>query len=201
MRLRNDPNAQNVIDTSPYVIRDFPIELNSKTILEIGMGKGEMLTQLAANNPNNFYIGIEKYPTVVVKALKKAKELNLNNFQVICDDVSNLTNKFSGKVNEIWLTFSDPWPKKRHFKRRLTYKSFLDIYKSILSSDGTLKIKTDNDAFFNWSREHISDYGAKIIFETNDLHNSVKNINNVCTGYEIKWSQRGKNINYMEVKF
>ncbi len=201
MRLRNDPNAREKLNDSNIIIKDFPISLNNKTIIEIGMGKGEMITQLAFMNPNKTYIGIEKYPTVAAKALKKAQELKLTNFFIICDDVINLKENFNGKVDEIWLTFSDPWPKDRHFKRRLTYKDFLDIYKSILSQDGILKIKTDNDKFFAWSIESIEDYGAKIIFKTNDLHNSEKNSSNVKTGYEIKWSEKGKNINYMEVKF
>lgn len=201
MRLRNDPSAKKIIDNSKYVITEFPIKLDSDVVLEIGMGKGEMLTQLALNNPNKIFIGIEKYPTVAVKAIKKAQALNLNNFFVVNKDLIDLKDAFSGHVQEIWLTFSDPWPKKRHFKRRLTYKSFLDIYKSILGSKGILKIKTDNDAFFDWSIESIQNYGAKIVYITRDLHNDIKNADNIPTGYEIKWSQQNKNINFMEIQF
>lgn len=201
MRLRNDPNAIKYINESKMVIRDFPFNFPLNTILEIGMGKGEMLVQLAYNNPLKTFVGIEKYQTVACKALKKAAKLNLNNFFVICDDISKLENKFKGTVNEIWLTFSDPWPKKRHFKRRLTYKTFLDIYKKILSKNGVLKIKTDNDIFFDWTIESIREYGAKIVYQTKDLHNSEKNKTNVLTGYEVKWSKKGKNINYLEVCF
>lgn len=201
MRLRNDPNAIQYVNNSELVIKDFPFKLSTNTTIEIGMGKGEMLVQLALENPNRFFIGIEKYQTVAVKALKKAKKLNLKNFFVICEDVSKLENKLEGEVDEIWLTFSDPWPKKRHFKRRLTYKTFLDIYKNVLSNDGILKIKTDNDDFFAWSIESIIEYGGQILFQTNNLHKSIKNENNIPTGYEIKWSGKGKNINYLEVKF
>lgn len=201
MRLRNDPKAREKIDNSNLVIKDFPIKLNENVILEIGMGKGEMLIQLALNNPNNIYIGIEKYPTVVAKAISLANKLNLKNFFVACNELSNLENNFDGKVKEIWLTFSDPWPKKRHYKRRLTYFKFLNIYKSLLTKEGILKLKTDNDDFFNWSIESFKNYGAKIIYLTNDLHNSEKNEFNIQTGYEIKWSKKGKNINYIEVSF
>lgn len=201
MRLRNDPRAQEQLDNSELVIKDFPIKLNKETILEIGMGKGEMLCQLAFKNPSKIYIGIEKFPTVAVKAMKRAVKMNLKNLFIVCSDVEKLIDSFQGNVNEIWLTFSDPWPKKRHFKRRLTYKVFLDIYKKLLSKDGILRIKTDNDLFFEWSVDHIEEYGAKILYLTNDLHNSPKNENNVKTCYEIKWSEKGKNINYMEVKF
>ena len=101
MRLRNDPKAREKIDNSNLVIKDFPIELNENVILEIGMGKGEMLIQLALNNPNNIYIGIEKYPTVVAKAISLANKLNLKNFFVVCNELSNLENNFNGKVKEI----------------------------------------------------------------------------------------------------
>lgn len=201
MRLRNDPNAKDYINNSKMVINDFPIKVSQNTVLEIGMGKGEMLTQLAFINPTKMFVGIEKYPTVVVKALKKAEKLNLNNFFVINKDLKELSTSFQGKVDEIWLTFSDPWPKDRHYKRRLTYKDFLIIYKELLSKNGILKIKTDNDKFFNWSINSIKEFGATITFLTNDLHNSEKSALNIKTGYEIKWSEKGKNINYMEVKF
>lgn len=201
MRLRNNPNARTELESSDIVIKKFPIKLDKNTILEIGMGKGEMLCELAHNNPNNIYIGIEKYPTVAVKALKKAISLNLKNLFIVCENIEKLAESFDGKVNEIWLTFSDPWPKKRHYKKRLTYRAFLDIYKKILNKNGVLKIKTDNDQFFNWSIEEIKEYGANIIYMTNDLHNSSKNITNIKTGYEIKWLEKGKNINYMEVIF
>lgn len=201
MRLRNDPNAAILLNESNFVIKEFPVNLNSSTILEIGMGKGEMICQLAENNQNKTYIGIEKYPTVAARALKLATSKNLNNFFIICEDILKLQNCFIGNVDEIWLTFSDPWPKKRHYKRRLTYKTFLEIYKTLLSQQGVLKIKTDNDLFFNWSIESINQFGAKIIYKTNDLHQSEKSISNIQTGYEKKWSEKGKKINYMEVVF
>lgn len=201
MRLRNDPKAKQYLNDSNFVIKTFPVKLNNKTVLEIGMGKGEMLAKMAKLNENITYIGIEKYPTVAAKALKRAQQMNLNNLFIICENIEKLKDSFKGKVNEIWLTFSDPWPKKRHYKKRLTYKNFLNIYKNLLSKNGVLKIKTDNDLFFQWSINQIEEYGAKIIYLTNDLHKSEKNQTNIKTGYEIKWSEKGKNINYMEIKF
>lgn len=201
MRLRNDPNAKNILLESEYLIQDFPIVVDKNTVLEMGMGKGEMLVELARLNPDIQYIGIEKYPTVALKSMKKAKKLKLNNFKIINEDIINLPNLIKGNVDLIWLTFSDPWPKKRHFKRRLTYKTFLDIYKSLLTEEGKLKIKTDNDGFFDFSIESIVEYGAKIQNLTRDFHNSDLSINNIMTGYEKKWSSKGKNINYLEIKF
>ncbi|TNK93325.1 tRNA (guanosine(46)-N7)-methyltransferase TrmB, partial [Mycoplasmopsis pullorum] len=100
----------------------------------------------------------------------------------------------------IWLTFSDPWPKARHEKRRLTYKTFLNSYAKILSKDGVLKFKTDNDKLFEYSIESLEENKWNITFLTIDLHNNEKNSDNIMTGYEIKWSSIGKNINYLEAK-
>ena len=202
MRLRNDPRAREYLENSQYLIENFPIILDENIILEIGMGKGEMLCEMAKLNPHKKFIGIEKFPTVTAKAAKKFNENNLKNIFIINKDLDSLFDQFQGMVNEIWLTFSDPWPKKRHYKRRLTYRKYLNLYKNLLSSNGILKIKTDNDLFFNWSLEEIDNFNsAKIIYQTTDLHNSDKNSTNIPTGYEIKWSSKGKNINYMEVVF
>ncbi|WGI36616.1 tRNA (guanosine(46)-N7)-methyltransferase TrmB [Mesomycoplasma lagogenitalium] len=201
MRLRNIPNAKEKLLESEYLIKNFPIEINENTVLEMGMGKGEMLVELANKNPHIMYIGIEKYPTVALKSMKKAEKLKLKNFKIINQDIIKLPDLINGKTNLIWLTFSDPWPKKRHAKRRLTHKIFLDIYKSLLSENGILKFKTDNDFLFQYSIESLNEYGAKIINSTNDFHNSNLSEGNVMTGYEKKWSENGKKINYLEVKF
>ena len=202
MRLRNDPKAREYLENSQYLIENFPIILDENIILEIGMGKGEMLCEMAKLNPHKKFIGIEKFPTVAAKAAKKFNDNNLKNIFIINKDLDSLFDQFQGMVNEIWLTFWDPWPKKRHYKRRLTYRKYLNLYKNLLSSNGILKIKTDNDLFFNRSLEEIDNFkSAKIIYQTTDLHNSDKNNTNIPTGYEIKWSSKGKKINYMEVVF
>lgn len=201
MRLRNNPEANTIIEKHASIIKNIPITIDQDTILEIGMGKGEMIVQMAINEPNKKFIGIEKFPTVILKALKSIDENKITNLNIICQDILKLSDSFVGKASTIWLTFSDPWPKKRHFKRRLTYKAYLDIYKSILTREGVLLIKTDNDSLYNYSLESLEEYGAKIIYKTTDLYASKKIKNNVQTGYEIKWHNRGKNINYIEAKF
>ncbi|MGL5617558.1 MAG: tRNA (guanosine(46)-N7)-methyltransferase TrmB [Metamycoplasmataceae bacterium] len=201
MRLRNKPEANQILEKHQSVIKDIPIMIDENTVLEIGMGKGEMIGQMAINNPNKKFIGIEKYPTVILQALKLIDKYQISNLKIVCQDISKLTEAFNGKVSTIWLTFSDPWPKKRHYKRRLTYKTYLEIYKNILSDDGILKIKTDNDIFYNFSLESLEEFGAKILFKTNDLYSSDRIENNIQTGYEIKWHNHGKNINYIEAKF
>lgn len=198
MRLRNDPNAMQKLEESGYLIQEFPYQINENTIIELGMGKGEMLTGLALLNPNKTFIGIEKYPTVSAKAAKRAAELNLKNFFIISKDIKELPEILTGKVNTIWLTFSDPWPKARHEERRLTYKKFLEIYMSILSDDGVLKFKTDNDKLFEYSVEHMKEFGLRLENVTRDFHKHPACEGNVMTGYEIKWSSQGKTINYLE---
>ncbi|MGL5732870.1 MAG: tRNA (guanosine(46)-N7)-methyltransferase TrmB [Metamycoplasmataceae bacterium] len=201
MRLRNNPEANQIIAGHESVIKDIPIVIDENTILEIGMGKGEMISQMAINNPNKKFIGIEKFPTVVLQALKLIDNNQISNLKIVCQDVSKLAEAFEGKASIIWLTFSDPWPKKRHYKRRLTYKTYLEIYKNLLDEDGILKIKTDNDILYDFSIESLEEFGANIIFKTNDLYSSNRIENNIQTGYEIKWHNRGKNINYIEAKF
>ncbi len=201
MRLRNNPNALPELQASNYLIQDFPFAVDKTMTIELGMGKGEMVTQLAQANPDKFYIGIEKYPTVAHKAMKKAQELKLKNFKIICEDIKDLGELIKGKVNTVWLTFSDPWPKARHEARRLTYKKYLDLYKNIITNDGSLKFKTDNDKLFEYSVEHIGEYGAELINVTRDFHKHKASSGNVMTGYEKKWSELGKNINYLEMRY
>ena len=200
MRLRNDPEADKKLEESGMLINAFPFTIPNNTVIELGMGKGEMITQLAQNNPGKFYIGIEKYATVAAKAVKRAQEMELKNFFVICEDIVKLPEILKGQVNTIWLTFSDPWPKARHEKRRLTYKKFLEIYKNLLSDDGVLRFKTDNDKLFEYSIESMENFGFKLNNLTRDFHNHKASTDNVKTGYEIKWSSLGKNINYVEAR-
>lgn len=201
MRIRNNPDAPRLLLESGYQITEFPFKIGNDIIIELGMGKGEMITELAANNPDKFYIGIEKFATVAHKAAKKAKELDLKNFKIICADIKDLSSLLDGKVKTIWLTFSDPWPKKKQAKRRLTYKAFLELYKQILDEDGVIRFKTDNDFLFNWSVEHMTENGVKLSNVTHDFHAHEASKDNVMTGYEIKWSNLGKKINYLEARF
>ncbi|MEA4333515.1 tRNA (guanosine(46)-N7)-methyltransferase TrmB [Mycoplasma sp. 1232] len=200
MRLRYDKNAEANLANSDFLIKEFPVNLKENDVLEIGAGKGEMIAQLALQNPNITYYAFEKYPTVANKILKKINELNLKNLFIITKDASNLTELFTGKIDTIWLTFSDPWPKKAHEKRRLTYKTFLDQYKQLLSEKGCLYFKTDNDKLFEFSIESLNENNWKIIDMTTDLHSSKYNETNVQTGYEQKWSSLGKNINFLITK-
>lgn len=200
MRLRYDQKAEEQLQDSEYLVKMFPHKINEDVVIELGMGKGEMITALSKLHPNTQFIGVEKYGTVAQKANRKAEELELKNFKIICEDIKNITSIFDGKTNSLWLTFSDPWPKKRHAKRRLTHADFLKLYRNILTKEGVLYFKTDNDGLFEFTLEELEKINAKILYKTTDLHNSDKAQSNVMTGYEKKWSEKGKNINYLEAK-
>ncbi|WP_434336951.1 tRNA (guanosine(46)-N7)-methyltransferase TrmB [Mesomycoplasma conjunctivae] len=200
MRLKNIPDAKERLEKSGLLIKK-PINLNTNWIIEVGMGKGEMLTQMAYQNPNLNFLGIEKFPSAAVKAIKFAKTFKLQNFYILVEDITKILEISNGKVDQIWLTFSDPWPKKKHAKRRLTHKNYLEIYKQLLTKDGKLRLKTDNDQFFEFSKESLLENGWKILYETIDIQQSYFAQTNIQTGYEKKWSQKNKNINYLEATF
>ncbi len=201
MRLRNNPNAMEELEASGLLITKFPMKIDKTFVLELGMGKGEMITELAFNNPKINYIGIEKYPTVAARAAKLALEKDLKNFKIICEDIIDLPTMLSGKTDLIWLTFSDPWPKNRHEKRRLTHIEYMKIYKNLISTNGLLKFKTDNDKLFEWTVEHLEENKLKLNNVTRDFHEHPSSKENIMTGYEKKWSETGKKINYLEVLF
>lgn len=201
MRLRFNKNAETSLIASPITFKDFPIDNKKNTILEIGMGRGTMLTKLALKHPDIEYIGLEKYSTPAYSALKKAIDLNLENFHIIIGDAINLSTYFKNKIKTIWLTFSDPWPKKRHYKRRLVYRDFLKIYQNILDKDGVVYFKTDNDMLYQFAIDELKEINAKIIYQTSDLHHCNFEIENVFTDYEEKFNKLNKNINFIAFTF
>lgn len=202
MRLRNNPNALKILNDSKYIINQFPYEIKENTILEIGMGKGTMITNMAFDNPSTNYIGLEKFATPALKALRKATNLNLNNFKILIGNANNLLNYFTNKFDSIWITFSDPWPKKRHYKRRLVYRNFLKIYKEILKPNSNIYFKSDNDDLYNFAIEELKYINANIIYTTNDLENSKQQyIKNYFTDYEVKFKEKNKTINFIVFNF
>ncbi|QBF34666.1 tRNA (guanosine(46)-N7)-methyltransferase TrmB [Mycoplasmopsis phocirhinis] len=199
MRLRHDKNAIAKLNESEFLIHDeqFPIYIDDKCVIEIGMGKGEMLVELARLNPDKKYFGLEKYPTVAAKSLKLAQHYKLDNFKIIIADANSLTDIFQGYAHTIWLTFSDPWPKARHFRRRLTHQYFLNLYLQIMNEKSVLKFKSDNDSLYQFSLESFLQNHWNIIEHGTNLHNTAYAKENIMTGYERKWSQQGKNINFI----
>ena len=168
--------------------------------IEIGMGKGQFLTQLALKNPDINYIGIEKFSSVLLRASEKLETLELTNVKIINVDALNLNEYFEkDEISRIYLNFSDPWPKHAHAKRRLTSNRFLPVYENILKPDGEIHFKTDNRLLFEFSLESLNNYGLILSNISLDLHNSNFE-ENIMTEYEEKFSKFGP-IYRLEAKF
>lgn len=208
MRLRNIPGADEAVATSPFCISltpemkghireqfhnpDAPIHM------EIGMGKGQFIMELAQQNPDINYLGMERYSSVLLRALQKMDQLEtpLPNLKFICDDAKILPDYFSrGDIAKIYLNFSDPWPKDRHAKRRLTSRQFLECYDRILALNGTIEFKTDNIDLFRFSLDEIEATKWILKASTFDLHHDeVLMKGNIMTEYEEKFSSLGNPI-------
>ena len=209
MRLRNIPGSREVIAESKYVIPEvepgniWPVRgawneifKNSNPIrIEIGMGKGAFITEMARQNPDINYVGIEKFSSVLLRAIQKQEEADLKNLFFIRMEAEYIEDVFApGEVDRIYLNFSDPWPKDRHAKRRLTSRQFLGRFVNILKKDGLVEFKTDNSLLFAFSLEEVPAAGWKMIAQTNDLHHSDMGKGNIMTEYETKFSGMGQPI-------
>ncbi|ADV06043.1 tRNA (guanosine(46)-N7)-methyltransferase TrmB [Staphylococcus pseudintermedius] len=210
MRMRNKPWAESyltehndIVDleavhahqVSEWFERQQPIHI------EVGSGMGKFITTLAQQNPHINYVAIERDKNVMIRVLDKVREHNLTNIKLLCNDAVILTDYFrQGEVDRIYLNFSDPWPKKRHAKRRLTYRSFLALYQQILREDGELHFKTDNRGLFAYSLESMSQFGMYFTKINLNLHQEDEG-DNIPTEYEHKFAEKGSRIYRMEAKF
>lgn len=204
MRLRNIPGAQEIIAQSSLVIKNpngkkgswQEVFGNNHPIhIEIGMGKGTFIRNLALQNPHINYIGIEKYESVLIRALEKLQEDAPQNLLFLCINAEQLAEVFAtGEVARIYLNFSDPWPKERHAKRRLTSRQYLERYDAVLAKDGDIIFKTDNRGLFDFSLEEIGETQWSAVGVTYDLHHSEYATGNIMTEYEAKFSGEGKPI-------
>ena len=210
MRLRNVRGSREAIEASEFTIND-PEKYkgrwseafgnNNPIYIEIGMGKGKFITELALRNPDINYIGIEKYSSVLIRAIEKRRELDISNLIFIRMDAENIEDVFEkGEVDRIYLNFSDPWPKDRHAKRRLTSRQFFARYDKVLVENGQIEFKTDNRPLFDFSMEEIPEAGWNITESTYDLHNSDMCEGNVMTEYEEKFSTMGNPIHKLIAK-
>ena len=205
MRLKNVPGARDVIAESSLVVHepekqkgnwqqvfgnDHPVHI------EIGMGKGRFICEMAKTHPDINYIGIEKYSSVLLRAIQKMEEEPLPNLLFIRMDAENIDEVFDlDEVDRIYLNFSDPWPKDRHAKRRLPSKEFLARYDRFLKKDGVLEFKTDNRGLFDFAVEELPQAGWKLVKITYDLHHDEEMMQgNVMTEYEEKFSSMGNPI-------
>lgn len=208
MRLRNIPGADDAVLRHPIAIKqekenkgkwDLIFGNHQPIHIEIGMGKGQFLLTLAKQNPDINYIGIERYSSVLYRALEKIDSeefCELKNVRFICMDAMEIPEVFElGEVEKIYLNFSDPWPKKRHARRRLTSTCFLEQYDKILTKEGVVEFKTDNRPLFEFSLEQVQEAGWELVASTFDLHHDEEmNVGNVMTEYEEKFSGMGNPI-------
>ena len=170
--------------------------------LEVGMGKGQFIIGMVKAHPEVNFIGLEIQRTVAAIALKKALAADLPNLQLICGDGSDITTFFDAhEIDRLYLNFSDPWPKKRHAKRRLTYRTFLAGYQEVLKDQGGVELKTDNMGFFEFSLQSMNNYGMHFDGVWLDLHNSAENDRNVETEYEQKFAAKGQPIYKLSAHF
>lgn len=211
MRVRNRPGAKEMLANAPQFVVAEPKEWkgrwherfgNDQPIhIEIGTGKGQFIYGMAQAHPEINYIAIEMQMSVLSMALDKLLANELPNLQLLHVDGSELTDYFAeNEVDQIYLNFSDPWPKTRHEKRRLTYKTFLAVDEAILRPEGEIHFKTDNQGLFEYSLASFSQYGMIIDKVWLDLHNSDYE-GNIMTEYEEKFASRGQRIYRVEAHF
>ena len=196
MRMRNPKDKDIVIASCDYFY-DNNFDNDNPICLEIGMGKGQFILNMAINNPNINFVGVEKYSSVASVAIKKINEYKPSNLKILIGDIANIQNLLSKKIDTIYLNFSDPWPKDRHAKRRLTSKVYLEIYDNLFKNKAHIIQKTDNDKLFQYSLEQYKEFGYKVNKISYDLHN--ENIENITTEYEDKFSNMGIKIKYVDV--
>jgi tRNA (guanine-N7-)-methyltransferase len=207
MRLRNITGSREVIAESPYVVKEDTLEScpgtwkeifgnNNPIHIEIGMGKGRFIYTMARLHPEINYVGIEKYSSVLLRAIQKMEEEELPNLKFIRMDAEDIDKVFGqGEVDKIYLNFSDPWPKDRHARRRLPSRQFLARYDKILKKDGRIEFKTDNRELFDFAVEELEPAGWTAECISYDLHSDEKlMVGNVMTEYEEKFSSMGNPI-------
>lgn len=183
---------------NPSEAFDAPAE---KVFLEVGCGKGGFSCKMAMRHTDACYFAMERATDCLVLAAEKAKADGITNLKFINDNADNLEKIFApGTVDELFLNFSDPWPKKGYAKRRLTHRRYLEMYMRLLKSGGTLTFKTDNDGLFDFSLLEVEALGLDLVAMTRDLHASEYNEGNIMTEYETAFSEKGKNINMLRIK-
>lgn len=208
MRQRNVKNKNDIINNSKYIINN-PYELKGKwhkvfnndnpIYIEIGMGKGKFILENALKYPNINFIGIEKYDSIIALAIKKIEVNELSNLRLIRIDANEIDDIFDKEIDKIYLNFSDPWPKPRHEKRRLTSSLFLDKYDNIFRNDKVIEFKTDNELLFEYSLISFNEHNYKIKKINLNLHK--ENVpDNIMTEYEEKFSSLNNVIYYVKVE-
>jgi tRNA (guanine-N7-)-methyltransferase len=211
MRQRKIKNIDEKLQAFSRVIEDSPAAQKGRwrqvfgndhpIYLEIGCGKGQFISQYSQLHPEWNFVAIEGHQSVALRALEKAEETQAQNLRLVLEYVRDIRDFFAdGELAGVFLNFSDPWPKERHAKRRLTYGGRLVQYCQIVAEGGFVQFKTDNDDLFDFTLEQIEERGLDILEESRDLHHSPWAEGNVTTEYEDKFARTGKNINYVRIR-
>lgn len=207
MRLRRNPKAIELLTNHPLSVTDYEQQKgnwqklfhNSHPIyVELGTGKGQFLAKASTAYPHINWIGVEKVQEPLLLAARKGEETGNTNIRYLWLDIAKLQDAFSPKeVDRFYLHFSDPWPKTRHYKRRLTYRDFLAVYRQLLSPKGDLILKTDSDSLYEFSVHELQETGWTIIEQSDDLHHSQWAATNITTEYEDRFTGMGMPIYYL----
>ncbi len=192
MRLRNIKDASHIINKSRYVIKNYNNDFknNHRIEIEIGMGKGDFLITKALQNPHINFIGIEKYASVLVSVIKKLEDIEIPNLRIMNIDAINIDDYFNNNISKIYINFADPWPKKRHYKRRLTSNVFLPKYAKVFKDDHIIELKTDNRILFEYSLVNLSQKDYQLDVVKLDLYSDLDE-DNIATEYEKKFVAKG----------
>lgn len=203
-------NASGILNNSKYYVSN-PTKYKGKwndffgnhhpIYLELGTGRGEFIIQMAKKYPEYNFIGLELNESQIATAAKKLERENIKNLKLIKDDARNIINIFGKEIDTIYLTFSEPWPKKRDEKNRFTHESYLKLYDRIFKKDKHIILKTDNKGLFAYSLETLSNYWYVFDTVSLDLHNDERNIPNLMTDFEIQYNKEKRPIYYLDAKF
>lgn len=203
-------NADLIIAKSPYLVKE-PTKYKNKwhdlfanhhpICLELGMGRGDFIINMAKTYPNINFIGLELYASQMVKAVDRLQNTKLNNLKLINADAREIANIFGKEIDTIYLTFSEPWPKKRDEKNRFTHESYLKLYDRIFKKDKHIILKTDNKGLFAYSLETLSQYWYSFNRVSLDLHHDENPIKNIMTDFETQYYKEGRPIYYLDATF
>lgn len=203
-------NASGILNSSKYYVSN-PTKYKGKwndffgnhnpIYLELGTGRGEFIIQMAKNYPNINFIGLELNESQIATAAKKLERENIKNLKLIKDDARNIVSIFGKEINTIYLTFSEPWPKKRDEKNRFTHESYLKLYDRIFKKNKHIILKTDNKGLFAYSLETLSNYWYVFDTVSLDLHNDERGIPNLMTDFEIQYVKEKRPIYYLDASF
>lgn len=210
MRIRNKPWAMDYLNENGHIVDTEMIyknnikgffDVDQPLYIEVGTGMGTFITELAVKYPDINFLGIELDKNIIIRVVEKIIALDLKNIRLALLDANFISDYLNeGEVSKIYLNFSDPWPKSRHARRRLTYPTFLKQYQHILNDDGSLQFKTDNRVLFEYSLKSMNDYGMKFEEIILDLHDDEPE-DNIRTEYEEKFSQNGSKIYLLKASF